>query len=362
MAGAALLIGGGAAYVLSDRRNLVRSDAPRSDATPALRPDEARILALASLAPSGHNAQPWFVRPLAPYHWIIGNDRRRWLPAVDPHQRETLLSLGAFLQTLEDASNAMGYACGWALLAKTNQDPEVMEVKLVRSRSQRSFDLANLKGRRTLRTGFEQRVLEQRDVVSLVAEESNLIRYLPSTSPEARLIGEQTLEANRLQAYRDPAQQELSEWVRFSTAEALKERDGLTTGAMGITGFSGWVVRNFYTRASVMKKGFREQAIAQVREQVSASAGWITLSSEDGSAAALIETGRRMQRLFLKVRERGIGLHPMSQILEEPSTQRALPAAIGLGDNLQFILRVGYTAAYAPPVSLRRPVAWFLRA
>jgi len=61
------------------------------------------------------------------------------------------------------------------------------------------------------------------------------------------------------------------------------------------------------------------------------------------------------------VRERGIDLHPMTQILEEPSTRQALPSAVELETNVQFILRVGYVSDYLLPVSLRRPMAWFLR-
>jgi hypothetical protein len=68
-----------------------------------------------------------------------------------------------------------------------------------------------------------------------------------------------------------------------------------------------------------------------------------------------------MQRIFLKVRGRRIALHPMTQILEEPSTNLALLPAVGIADPVQFILRVGYVAGYPPPVSLRRPVGWFLR-
>lgn len=175
------------------------------------------------------------------------------------------------------------------------------------------------------------------------------------------MINGLTIEANRLQAYRDPAQAELAEWIRFSSDDARKYRDGLTTGGMEITGLAGWAVRNFYSKASVLTADFRERGIAQARKEVSASAGWIVISSEDATVASLLETGRRFQRLFLKVRALGIGLHPMTQILEEPSTKQSLASTIGIGGNLQFILRVGYVADYPMPISLRRPVAWFLR-
>jgi hypothetical protein len=68
-----------------------------------------------------------------------------------------------------------------------------------------------------------------------------------------------------------------------------------------------------------------------------------------------------MERLLLKIREKNIAIHPMTQILEESSTRQMLNQAIGLSENIQFILRVGYLKDYPPPVSLRRPVDWFVR-
>jgi hypothetical protein len=362
MAGGTIIAAGAGAYTLSDKRNLTRSDMPASDSeSRVLRPGESEILFLASLAPSGHNTQPWFVQYLEPYHWIIGNDRSKWLPAVDPTQRETILSIGAFLQNLEYAADSFGYICQWTLLATTHQDEQVIEVKLVKGASQRPFDLSKIRNRRTVRTGYSRDPLKATDLASLIGTEQETIHYLPAAGREALFINEQTIEANRLQSYRDPAQQELAEWIRFSSEDALKHRDGLTTGGMEINGLSGWWVRNFYGRASVLKKDFRELGITKVREEVVASAGWILISSNDSSVAALLDTGRRMQRLFLKVRERNIAIHPMTQILEEATTRESLPRGIGMGNPVQFILRTGYPAAYPPPVSLRRPVSRIVR-
>jgi hypothetical protein len=361
-AGGAFSAAATTAYLLSDKRNLLRAEIEPSDHDEGfLQPDEKEILFLASLAPSGHNTQPWFVIPLEAYHWIIGNDRRKWLPAVDPDQRETLLSLGAFLQNLEYAASAFGYACRWILLATTNQDERVMDVQLIKAESQNSSNIESMKSRRTMRTGFSSNTLRKEDLAYLVEGDSERIHYVPTASKETQLINEQTIEANRLQSYRDPAQKELADWLRFSSSDVRKYRDGLTTGTLEIEGISGWVVRNFYGKESVLKKDFRERGIDRVRQEVSASAGWILISSKDASVTSLLETGQRMQRLFLKVRSRGIALHPMSQILEERSTSLAFHSVAGMGDNIQFILRVGYIAHYPPPISLRRPVAWFLR-
>ncbi|MGI8500063.1 MAG: hypothetical protein ACR2LR_02845 [Hassallia sp.] len=155
--------------------------------------------------------------------------------------------------------------------------------------------------------------------------------------------------------------QELADWIRFSTKDAEKYRDGLTTASMEIEGFSGWVVRNFYSKDNVMKKDFRETGLDKIKQEVSESAGWILITSKENSVARLVETGRRMQRLFLKVREKSIAIHPMTQILEEASTRQTLNQSIGISENIQFILRSGYVKNYLSPVSLRRPVDWFIR-
>jgi hypothetical protein len=56
---------GAMTYLFSDKRNLSRADIkPTDDRTKWLKPDEEGILFLASLAPSGHNTQPWFVQYL----------------------------------------------------------------------------------------------------------------------------------------------------------------------------------------------------------------------------------------------------------------------------------------------------------
>jgi hypothetical protein len=360
--GGTVIIVGITSYLLSDKSNFVRADIkPADDNNKTLKPDEKEILFLASLAPSGHNTQPWFVQYLEPYHWIIGNDKSKWLPAVDPTQRETILSIGSFIQNLEYSAGAFGYGCDWNLLAATNQDERVMEVKLIKKESNNAFDIKRIKTRRTVRSNFLSDGLKEEDLKYLVGSEPEFIHYLPATSKESQFINEQTIEANRLQAYRNPAQQELADWTRFSNKNAYKYRDGLTTASMEIEGVSGWVVRNFYDQNIVMKNDFRERSIDKIKKEVSASAGWILITSKDNSVATLLETGKRMQRLFLKVREKSIAIHPMTQILEEASTRQTLNHSIGINENIQFILRSGYVKDYPPPVSLRRPVDWFIR-
>ena len=68
----------------------------------------------------------------------------------------------------------------------------------------------------------------------------------------------------------------------------------------------------------------------------------------------------RMQRLFLKVRGKGIAIHPMTQIIEEAATNKLLNNALGINEPVQFILRTGYLKNYPAPVTLRRSVDRFV--
>jgi len=345
---------GGLGYLLSDKSNFVRDDIEKkSIQNTFLQAYEREILYLASPAPSGHNTQPWFVKYIEPYHWIIGNDKTKWLPAVDPTQRETILSIGAFLQNLEFAASNAGFEVQFDILAKTNQDENVVDVKLIKSSNITSFDVEKIQNRRTIRSNYLNDALKQAGKDYLFNDEKDSFTFMPTGSKEYQYLNEQTIEANRIQSYRDEAEKELGNWIRFSSQDATKYKDGLTTASMEIEGFSGWVVRNFYNQSSVMKNDFRDKNIENVVNQVSNSAGWLLIMSKDNSVSDLLETGKKIQRLFLKVREKGIAIHPMTQILEESSTNQELNKSIGISNNIQFILRMGYVKKYPEPVSLR---------
>ena len=96
-------------------------------------------------------------------------------------------------------------------------------------------------------------------------------------------------------------------------------------------------------------------------KQVSQSAGWLLITSKDNSVATLLETGKRLQRLWLKIRDKNIAIHPMTQIIEEASTNQLLNQSIGINEPVQFILRTGYLKNYPEPVSLILPVDQFIR-
>jgi hypothetical protein len=340
----------------SDLRSLPHEFGP----IPNLSADGAEILYYASLAPSGHNAQPWYVKVLDERTWIIGSDSRRWLPAVDPHNREALLSLGAFVENLSIAAATKGYEAIIEIVTDNPLDEQVVNVSLHNSGSDK-YPLSRLISRRKVKNGYKPVDLKNEDVKFLSEPLKEHLFYFPRESDHTECIIEGTIEAFRAQSYRDDAQRELAEWIRFSNQEAKKHRDGLTTESMEIGGIAGWYVRNFMNKQDVMKKSFREQGIKGTADVAREGAGWLVITSNGTGVADLIDTGRRFERMWLLARERMIAIHPMTQMLEEKTWRDEIASEHDAGMIPQFILRAGYLDRYPEPVSLRRPVNWFVR-
>lgn len=326
---------------------------------------EMDILYLASLAPSGHNTQPWTVRIVEPQHWIVGSARERWLPAVDPQNREVLLSIGAFLENLVIAAEVHGYAVDLSVIAKSPSDKDIVDIRLRKGQA-REFPIEKIKTRRTVRNNFLDREIAADDLryITLHDKRPHLVEvmmphvfYFPNRSSQGKHLQEGTIEANKKQAFRDPAQEELANWIRWSNKDAEEHRNGLTPDSMEIGGIAGLYVRNFYDRKSVLSKSFRDTTVDTVTKQVRTCGGWLVVTSQDSRIETLIEYGRVFEGMLLKIRERKIAIHPMTQILEETPARDAIAKELGLTGEVQWILRIGYLNSYPDPVSLRMPLS-----
>jgi hypothetical protein len=337
----------------------VRRSAGRDAGVPGVEPTLADILWHASLAPSGHNTQPWVVGVPEPNRLLIGAAPGRRLPAVDPENRELLLSIGCFLENLTAAAGTHGLDLDYRVIGATRADAEVLEVTLRRAKAS-PFPLDTILMRRTVRSHHLPQALRSTDVQALSAPFGDGVAFFPSGSAGARWLSECTVEANRVQANRDQAQEELSRWIRWSDGEAREHRNGLTPASMEITGLAGWYVRHFMSQSSVMTPSFRERSVEVVREQLRGYGGWFVITSPDASVATLVETGRRFERMWLGSRGRMIAIHPMTQILEESPFRDQVGRQLGVSGAVQFVVRASYLARYPEPVSLRMPVARFV--
>lgn len=123
------------------------------------------ILYYASLAPSSHNCQPWIVEVKKDNILCVKSDRKRWLNEVDPTNRETLLSIGAFIENLSIAASRLGYAIKTNYLASSLFEESIVEITLVKD-IPHDISLDNLKRRRTLRKNIFPKRLLMKTIIS----------------------------------------------------------------------------------------------------------------------------------------------------------------------------------------------------
>jgi hypothetical protein len=317
--------------------------------------DEIRILYLASLAPSGHNTQPWMITIKGPKRWGIGSDRKRWLSAVDPDNREMMLSIGAFIENLSVAAGIQGYEAEIEVIGKDNFSSEIAEVRLIKGKETSVSDRV-IKGRRTVRNLFKSPIREE-DIKFLEGINKNAVFYYPLNSKEGSYLSQATLLANRTQVYREDAQKELAEWVRWTDREAREHYNGLTPESMEMKGIVRWYVKHFLSKRDILSQTFRNETIKLVKEQVRNCAGWLVVESSGSTVAELINAGRVLQSAWLHAHEKLIAFHPMTQVLEEAPWRTELAKELGHAGSIQFVIRIGYIKEYLQPVSLRMPLS-----
>ncbi len=279
---------------------------------------------------------------------------------MDPCNRELLLSIGAFVENLNLAACCLGLNTHIQVIAKTTMERDLVRITLQKD-APRNYSLERIRRRRTVKHGQLPKEIAAGDIQIMKKEAGGELSYFPRGSKHARCIQEAAVENFRIQSNRVAAQRELTSWLRLSNADAQAHRDGLSAEGMEITGLKGWFVRHFASPEDFMKQSYRDQGVDQVAKLVGQGGGWMVITGQGESPADLIDAGRRFQRMALIASELNIGIHPMTQILEEKHGMAQFARHHESGITPQFLLRVGYVDSYPDPVSLRRPVAWFFR-
>jgi len=216
-----------------------------------------------------------------------------------------------------------------------------------------------LENRRTLRQAFDTAQISDSAISLLTQDNAESIHFIQAPSVKGKYIRQQTIEAYSKQSRNKDAQDELSQWLRFSNADAKNKRDGLTTSGMEIKGLAGWVVRCFFKPSDSKKETFISEGIKKTCNQAENCAGWILVTQQKDTPESWISTGRMIERLNIKCRGLKIGFHPMSQMIEEPDFEKQVNAQLGFSGIIQFVARVGYVKTYPEPVSVRRQVDLF---
>ena len=305
------------------------------------------LVRYATLAPSGHNTQPWKFAVVGDTIRILPDYSRR-LPAVDPQDRELWISLGCALENAVIAAQAVGYGSD-----VTYPTPGADHITLHLSKSFAHGPASLFEAiphRQNNRSVYDGRPVPPDEMRKMEAVSGAGVSTLVFTDAVRREAIVEYVKADDRRQFGDPAfVAELVSWIRFNKPEAMHSLDGLYTRCTGNPDVPRWLGRRFLTAASAGQQSDTDEKKAR------SSSGLIVIAAASDDKPHWIETGRLYERLALTLTASGIQAAFLNQPAEVPALRSQFQGYLNLGTaQPQLLLRFGHAAAL--PHSLRRPV------
>ena len=349
--GILVLAGAGAAYAGVRRMGTMAVYDTAVAATRAAladRPEMRDFIRYATLAPNGHNTQPWRFR--------IGKDRidvlpdqSRRTPIVDPDDHHLFVSLGCAVENLSLAAGAGGQpgdiafnpadggSVGFTFGAGPAIDRALFEA---------------VPRRQSTRSEYDGRQLGAQDLQKLIdaAAVPGVDLVLITDRPKMDQVRDLVVAGNSAQMADAAYMTELKSWMRFSPRQAIVTGDGLFSAASGNPILPAWLgppMLDLVYRASAEND--------KIARQLRSSSGVAVFVSQQADPEHWVRAGRASQRFALQATALGMKLCFINQPVEVAKLRPALADLVGLpGRRPDLVMRFGYGDAM--PYSARRPV------
>jgi nitroreductase len=293
-------------------------DFPRES---SLREQMKFLLGYAILAPSSHNTQPW--------KFALGDegvievrlDPAGWLRIADADQRELYLSLGCALENLLVAAGHFGFAAEPGYFPDPRSREVVARVTLKKAAGQtygrHSSLFQAITLRQTIHQTFDRRpvelVMQQR--IRQCCDEPGIHLYLTDDDQLRRQVDELIVRSDARLFANPDYREELAYWIGqgvFGTPWLISQLGRL---AMAYLNFGGMVTRN------------DEQALMSAPLMA-------VLVADENDRVSQLRAGQVFERIYLTGALLGIGVRPMSQIVQVPEHKKELAQLFSLSHGV----------------------------
>jgi nitroreductase len=307
------------------------------------------LIRYATLAPNGHNTQPWRFR-LGERRIDILPDYLRRTPVVDPDDHHLFVSLGCAAENLSRASAARGRS-GSVRFEPTDGGAIAFDFSSGPAVRSALFDA--IPKRQSTRAAFDGRAVSAADlnILAKAAEMPGVDLVLLTDRPRMDHLRDLVVAGNSAQMADAAFVRELKSWLRFNSRQALRNRDGLYSVASGNPALPDWLgphAFDWFSTARSENDGYARQ--------IRSSAGIAVFVGVRESPEHWVAVGQACQRFALQATALGLKHAFINQPVEVASLRPELAMLVGQpGRRPDIVMRFGYGPTL--PWSPRRPVA-----
>jgi nitroreductase len=354
LAGGAAVVAGGAGTAWLAARGMGSPDAydaavARLRAVLPVRAELSDLVRYATLAPNGHNTQPWRFRLGADRIDLLPDASRR-TPVVDPDDHHLFVSLGGAAETLALAGAARGRP---GEIAFDPSGPGGLSFTHGRARPVGSALFDAIPVRQSTRSDYDGRAVSPADLSALAAAARmpGVDVILITDRRKIDRLRDLVIQGNTTQLADRAFVRELRSWIRFNPRQALRTGDGLFGVASGNPPLPTWL------GPAMFDATFRPKAENdRYAGHLDTSAGVAVFVGAREDRDHWTRVGRSSQRFALQATALGLKVAYINQPVEVAALRPELATLIGVaGRRPDLVMRFGYGAAL--PYSPRRPVA-----
>jgi len=299
------------------------------------------LVRYATLAPNGHNAQPWCFRTARDHIDIVPDFTRR-TRVVDPDDHHLYVSLGCAAENMSLSARDIG------LSGEVEVLPGGVRVHLDSAPVVGSALFDAIPHRQSTRSAFGTRRVGVDDLRSLVAaaKTPGVELVLKTERREIDRVRDLVLSGNDAQMA-DPAFiRELIGWLRFNPVQALAAGDGLYSVASGNPPLPSWLGPRAFDWMVTAKSERRRYA-----RLLDTSSGIAVFVGAHADPAHWVAVGRACQRFALSATALGIKQAFVNQPVEVAALRPGLAALVGMaGHRPDIVIRSDMPLTYHSPL------------